>query len=76
MKIVKNISFLKVSGKMDCTIEFSVLFPMIAAPLESFCWPDVVYEAGLGILKTLPPSSLARRATPRGGPRSLCFRRL
>ena len=26
MNIVKNMSFLKVSGKMDCTIEFSVFF--------------------------------------------------
>ena len=26
------------------------------------------------MLRTLPPDSLARRATPRGGPRSLCFR--
>ena len=26
------------------------------------------------MLRTLPPDSLARLATPRGGPRSLCFR--
>ena len=34
MKIVKNILFLKVSGKMDCTIEFRVFFLHILAPVK------------------------------------------
>ena len=35
MHIVKNMSFLKVSGKMDCTIEFSVFFLHILAPVKN-----------------------------------------
>ena len=34
MSIVKNISFLKVSAKTDCTIEFSVFFLRIVAPVK------------------------------------------
>ena len=36
MNIVKNISFLKVSGKMDCTIEFGVFLLYVLAQVKIF----------------------------------------